>query len=107
MQFEDPELQQFIQKVNAVPMDNLNPDCRPIFNLMDAFGWFRIVDGEPLPFRRPWQPQTPRVKLIVERLTSTELRPALRAWYRQSSEDKNSFASEFQDILSELVGEKL
>jgi hypothetical protein len=58
MQFEDPELQQFMQKVNAVPVGNLSPECRPIFILMDAFGWFRIIDGEPLPFQHPWQPQS-------------------------------------------------
>jgi hypothetical protein len=107
VQFEDPELQRFMQKANAVPVGNLSPECRPIFNLMEAFGWYRVVDSEPLPFQRPWQPQTPRVKLIIGRLTSTELRPALRAWYRQSPAEMNSFASDFRDVLSELVGEKL
>jgi hypothetical protein len=107
MQFQDPELQQFMQRLNAVPVGNVSVECRPVFNLLDAFGWFRIIDGEPWPVRCPWQPQTPRVKVIVECLTSAELRPALRAWYRYSSADKNSFASEFQGILSKLVGEKL
>jgi len=94
--------------LSKVPVGGVSAECRPVFELLDALGWFRLTDGEAWPPSRPWKPQTPRVKEIVEHLASAELRPALRAWYcRLDHVGPEHLSDQMREALGKLVGEKL
>ena len=78
-------------------MSSLPVELRPVAALMDAYGWFRLIEGE----------ESPRVGEIIEQLLSPELRPALHQWYRQLPSSLNPIATEFHHRLSILTGESL
>ena len=95
MKFTDSELQMFYER--AIPlMASLPEDLRPVCALMDAFGWFSVIEGE----------ETPRVREVMERLMAPELRPALRRWYQYYGGDMNPAAIAFREHLSQLTGER-
>ena len=81
----------------ALKVSGLPDEERPVFALMDAYGWFRLIDGD----------QPVKIQEIISHLLSPELRPALRSWYRRhGSADTISVFTKFRDLLSELAGEK-
>lgn len=80
----------------SLRVGNLSDEERPVFALMEAYGWFRITDGE----------QSAKVREIIEHLLLPELRPALRSWYGKSGNSMNPAALEFREHLSKLAGEK-
>jgi hypothetical protein len=79
----------------ALPVGNLSGEERPVFALMDAYGWFRLIDGE----------HSAKIEEIVELLLSPELRPALRSWYKRCGNRMNPTAMDFREHLSKLSGE--
>ena len=95
MIFRDAKLQEHCERAAAVV-----PDCptgqRPVLGLLDAWDWFRLIEGE----------DSPRVAEAVELLLSPELRPALRQWYQRWGSNMNEGAIELRDRLSVLAGEK-
>jgi hypothetical protein len=97
MTFQHSDLQQFYERVMALKVGGLTNEERPVFALMDAYGWFRLIDGD----------QTAKIQEIISHLLSPELRPALRSWYRRhGTADANTVAKEFCNRLSELAGER-
>lgn len=96
MTFQHPELQKHYERVTALNVGGLAECERPVFALMDAYGWFRLVDGD----------QTAVIQEIIGHLLSPELRAGLRSWYqRQARGQSNATANEFRDKLSQLSGE--
>jgi hypothetical protein len=96
MTFDDPDLQRHFDRV-ATLMTSLPEEIRPIFALIDAYTWFRLIEGE----------QSPRLQDILQRLIAPELRPALRRWYAGFGGDMNPGAMEFHDFLERTIGEGL
>ena len=96
VKFTDSQLQQHYEQV--LPLTTYLPEeLRPVCALMDAYGRFRVTDGE----------QADRVREVLQKLTAPELRPALRRWYRDHTGDMNPTATEFRQTLSQIVGESL
>jgi hypothetical protein len=93
--FDDAQLQQYCDRVVSV-MTSLPENIRPICALLDAWHWFNLTEGE----------QSPRVREIIKRLTSSELRASLKTWYLQH-EQINGPASSFHRALENEIGEKL
>ena len=77
-------------------MTGLPLEERPICALLDAYQWFQLVDGD----------DSPQCAEAMEHLRSTELRPALRKWYRRWGKDMNPAAIAFRERMGELAGEK-
>jgi hypothetical protein len=94
MTFRDPQLQRHCERTASV-VKGCPAEQLPVLGLLDAWYWFRLVEGE----------ESPRVAEAIEHLLSPELRPALRQWYRHGG-DMNEGAVCFRDRLSELAGEK-
>ena len=98
MMFKHSEVQQFHDRVIALKIGGLSDEERPIFALIDAYGWFRLLDGD----------QSSKIQEIISHLLSPELRSALKSWYgRHMETEANSVASELRENLSKLAGEKL
>ena len=95
MTFRDQKLQQHCERAAAV-VTGCPTEQLPVLGLLDAWYWFRAVEGE----------DSPRVGEAMEHLLSAELRPALRQWYQQCGDDMNPNALAFRDRLSELAGER-
>jgi len=96
MTFQHPDVEQAYKRVMALHVAGVTDEEQPVFALMDAYGWFRLIEGE----------QTAKVQEIISLLLSPELRPGLRSWYRRhATADTNSAFKEFRDHLSELAGE--
>jgi hypothetical protein len=96
VKFTDAQLQQHYERV--LPLTTYLPEeLRPVCALMNAYGRFRVTDGE----------QADRVREVLQKLTAPELRPALRRWYRDHTGEMNPTATEFRQTLSQIVGESL
>ena len=97
MTFKYPDVQQAYERGMALKVGGLTDEERPVFALMDIYGWFRVAEGD----------QSAKVQEIINHLLSLELRPALRNWYRRHGmADTNSVFTEFRERLSELAEEK-
>jgi len=96
MQFDDPQLQRHYERVVSL-ITTLPEDLRSASGLMDAFHWFNVSEGE----------RSQRARETFQRLTSRELRPALRKWYRHGQGEMNPAASEFHRLLERTIGEEL
>lgn len=95
MKFEDGELQKHCDRVMSV-MTKLPQDLRCICALMDAYGWFKAVEGE----------DSPKVREALRHLVSPELRNPLKEWYKRAS-NMNPSAEEFRRFLEQSIGERL
>jgi hypothetical protein len=95
MTFRDPKLQQHVERT-ALLMTSLPDEQRPVCGLLDAWYWFRTVEGE----------DSSRAAEAVEHLLSAELRQALRQWYQGFGDKMNPAAIDFREHLSQLAGEK-
>ncbi len=95
MRFRDALLQKRFERVTT-SVQGYPPEQLPIWGLLDAWHWFRLIEGE----------ESPRAGEAVELLLSPELRPALRDWYRRVGDQMNPFATEFRNQLSVLAGEE-
>ncbi len=95
MTFRDPKLQQHCERA-AVVVKGYPPEQLSVLGLMDAWYWFDLVEGQ----------DSPRAAEAIEHLLSSELRPALRQWYRDAGDSMNENALRFRDRLSELAGER-
>lgn len=95
MTFRDAQLQKHFERVVS-KVQGCPPDQLPVCGLLDAWHWFRLIEGE----------ESARSSEAIELLLSPELRPALRDWYRRFGEKLNPFAIEFRDQLSAIAGEK-
>ena len=93
--YADAKLQQHVERAVAL-MASLPDEQRPVCGLLDACQWFGLTEGQ----------YSPRVAEALEHLLSAELRPALRSWYRECSDDMNPAATEFREHLSTLAGER-
>lgn len=71
------------------------PEQLPICALLDAYQWFRLIDGDG----------SSRASEAIELLLSRELRPALRNWYRRPGNTMNPYSIEFRNQLSIMAGE--
>ncbi len=71
MTFRDAELQQHCERA-AAAVSGCPHELLPVFGLLDAWHWFRLIEGE----------DSPRAAEAIEHLLSPELRPALRLWYQ-------------------------
>jgi hypothetical protein len=96
VKFRDEQLEQHFGRTMSLPAGGLPEEQRQIRALMDAYGWFHLIEGE----------QSPRVAEAIEHLLSPELRSALRDWYKRAGDDMNPAAMDFRERLSELSGEK-
>jgi hypothetical protein len=96
VKFKDEQLQKHFERTMALPVGNLPDEQRPIFALMDAYGWFRLTEGQ----------QSPKVLEATELLLSSELRPGLRSWYQRFGDRMNPAALEIREHLGKLAGEK-
>lgn len=97
MKFQHSDVEQFFERTMALKVGNLTDEERPVFALMEAYGWFKLIDGN----------QTAKIQEIISHLLSPELRPALRTWYRRHGNKLNPRVMEFRDHLSRLAGERL
>ena len=77
-------------------MSTLPEDLRNVCALMDAYGWFKLVEGT----------ESPKVHQVMCQLTSLELRGPLKRWYLQFS-SINPSAEELRKVLEQSIGEKL
>jgi hypothetical protein len=96
MTLRDAQLQKRFERVIS-SVQGYPPDQVPVWALLDAWHWFRLIEGE----------ESPRANEAIEILLSAELRPALRDWYRRLGNQMNPFAMEFRDQLSAIAGENL
>jgi Ni,Fe-hydrogenase I small subunit len=94
MKFRDQQLQQLYDKtvacISGCPAEQL-----PILALLDALYWFQLIEGE----------QSPKVKELLEKLLSPELRPALRTWDQRFGDNINTSTLKFREQLSVLAVE--
>ncbi|GEP42373.1 hypothetical protein [Brevifollis gellanilyticus] len=99
IKFSDPELQRRYERTVSTLsiLMGLPEELWPVFALMDAYDLFKHLEGE----------DSDKVRDIIQKLTSPELRPALRLWYQDPMETMNASAAEFRQRLSGLVGETL
>ena len=96
MTFQHRDLRQFYKRVMALKVEGLTDEERPVFALMDAYDWFRRIDGD----------QAAKIQEIISHLLSAELRPALRSWYRRHKRGSCNYAvNELRDRLSKLAEE--
>ncbi len=95
MTVRDPKLQQHCERAAAV-VKGCPPEQLPVLGLLDAWYWFKLVEGQ----------DSPRAAEAIEHLLSPELRPALRQWYRDAGDNMNENALQFRARLSELAGER-
>ena len=95
MTFRDPQLQKHYEKAVSL-VQGCPPDQLPVCALLDAWHWFHLIEGD----------DSPRAGEAVELLLSSELRPALRSWYRRCGEDMNPAALDFRNRLGDLAGER-
>jgi hypothetical protein len=96
MTFQHPDLEQFYERVMATNVGGVPVEEHPVFALMDAYGWFRLIDRD----------QTAQINEIIGHLLSPDLRPALRSWYqRHKSIEANQQFNGIRKRLSELAGE--
>ena len=96
MKFKDPEWER-IYELNissASYIDEIQE--RQVFALFGIVDWFRGIEGD----------DSLRLKEAIDHLLSTELRPALRSWYRRFGADMNPTAIQFREQLSLLAGER-
>jgi hypothetical protein len=49
MTFRHPDIGQFYDRVMAFKADGLTDGERPVYALMDAYGWFRLIEGDQAP----------------------------------------------------------
>ena len=97
MRFEYSDVQQAYERGMALKVGGLPDEERSVFALMDIYGFFRVSHGD----------QSAQVQEIIRHLLSTELRPALRSWYRrQNTIDANGAFTDFRERLSQLAGER-
>jgi hypothetical protein len=97
MTFSHPDVQQFYDRAMSLKVGGVSDEERPVFALMDAYGWFRLIDGQ----------QSAKIQELVSNLLSPELRPALRRWYRRHENIAvNNVFFELGKHLSDLAGEK-
>jgi hypothetical protein len=96
MKFDDAQLQEHFNKGVKI-MTGLPEDLRPICALLDAYNWFRLTAGE----------NDSRVREVMSKLTSAELRPALRRWFNRIDGEMNPAAMEFHRKLELAIGEEL
>ncbi|HEY3763391.1 MAG TPA: hypothetical protein VGN23_16720 [Verrucomicrobiae bacterium] len=95
MKINDVEVQCHYDRTISV-MKDIPENLLPIFGLMDAYGWFKLTEGQ----------DSARVREITRLLTSPELRGALKTWYLRHDK-MNAAAEEFRHVLERLIGEKL
>ena len=96
MTFKHPEVQKHYERVIALKVGGLPDSEQPVFALMDAYGWFRLIDGD----------QSAQLREISDLLVSDELRPALRSWYQRHRTVDSPVFSELREHLSQLAGER-
>jgi hypothetical protein len=96
MIFQHQDVEQFFERVMALKVGGLTDEDRPVFALMDAWGWFRLSDGD----------QTAKIQEIISHLLSPAMRPALRRWYHRHGDKMNPPAMEFREHLSQLARER-
>jgi hypothetical protein len=95
IKFRDQQLQQHYDKTVACA-SGCSTEQFPILALLDAVYQFQLIEGE----------QSQKVKELLEKLLSPELRPALRAWYQSSGDNINPYALQFRERLNVSAGEK-
>ena len=95
MTFRDSQLQSHYERTVSL-VQSCPASERPICALLDAWHWFSLTEGDT----------SPRASEAIEHILSTELRSALRSWYRRWGDDMNPAATEFRDQLSQLAGER-
>lgn len=96
MTFQDSQLQQCYD-AHLGKVGNALGDLDPVYALIATHNWFAMLEGT----------HSARVHETMEHLLSTEMRPALRHWYRRSDLEMDSIAVEFRNQLSRLAGERL
>jgi hypothetical protein len=96
LKFKDEQLQKHFERTMALPVGNLPDEQRPIFALMEAYGWFRLTEGQ----------QSPKVLEVIDLLLLSELRPGLRRWYQRFGDEMNPAVLEIREHLIKLAGEK-
>ena len=96
MTFQDSQLQQCYD-IHLGKVGNALGDLGPVYALIATYNWFAMLEG----------PHSARVHETIERLLSTEMRPALRHWYGRSGLKMDFIAIEFRNQLSRLAGERL
>jgi hypothetical protein len=96
MTFKHSDVRQRYERVMALEIRGLPDGERPVFALMDAYDFFRLIGDD----------RTTKIEEIISHLLSSELRPALRSWYHRAGDKMNPAAIEFRDHLSQLAGEK-
>ena len=95
IKFENGELEKHCERVMSI-MTKLPQGLRCVCALMDAYGWFKLVEGE----------ESPKVREALRHLVSPELRYSLKEWYMQFS-SINPSAEELRKLLEKSAGEKL
>lgn len=96
MIFRDLQLQQCYD-AHLGKVGNSLGDLGPVYAIIATHNWFAMLEGV----------HSARVHETIDRLLSTEMRPALRHWYQRSGLEMDSIAIEFRNQLSRLAGERL
>jgi len=73
MTFRDSQLQSHYERAVSL-VQGCPTEERPICALLDAWHWFHLTDEDA----------SPRASEAIEHLLCSELRPALRSWYRDT-----------------------
>ena len=95
MTFQDVQLQRCYD-IHLGKVGDALGDLGPVYALMATYNWFAMLEGA----------HSARVHETINRLLSTEMRPALRHWYGRSGLEMDSIAIEFRTQLSRLAGER-
>jgi len=95
MKFKDMQLQECYER-NFVETIGFSDELRQVCAGLAVHDFFQMLEG----------PHSERVHETVQMLTSTDLRPALREWYKRWGADMNAAETAFRDHLSELTGER-
>ena len=95
MQINDDKLRRHYERaISLVP--TLPRELLPIFGLMDAYSWFKTIEGA----------ESICLKEIMEHLSSQELRAPLKAWYLRH-DYLNPAADDFRRNLEQTINDKL
>jgi hypothetical protein len=96
MTFRDPKLEDVYRRNFDAAKSVVDVSQRQIIGLLAAYDLLRRMEGE----------QSSKVTEARELLLSSEMRPALREWYRRFGNEMNPAAIKLREYLSQLAGEK-
>jgi hypothetical protein len=110
MKFKSPDIQVHFDSIMTMDTPHVDSIIKPILAIMNVFGspLLRLKTQELMPTDASWRPSSLEYRELINFLTASENREALRCWYAQFKGKVMNETSELLcRILSELTGEDL